>query len=104
MGVRVCVCVYVVLLPCVCRLPSSPSVRCSYNSVGITVKSRTTNAQELREEAMKMIDHYGGALIEEFVDGREFSCLVCSNPACVPLSYSAGVLMIAATRFVVCMC
>lgn len=54
-----------------------------YNSVGITVKSRVANATELHEEAAKMINQYGGALIEEFVDGREFSCLVSSNPACV---------------------
>ncbi|HEV7396607.1 MAG TPA: SET domain-containing protein-lysine N-methyltransferase [Pyrinomonadaceae bacterium] len=51
----------------------------SYSSIGLTKLSRVENADELRIEAQKMIDHFGGTLIEEFIDGREFSVLVVEN-------------------------
>jgi len=51
-----------------------------YSSVGMTRKSRVTNKEELYTMARKMIDTYKGALIEEFVDGREFTVLVAENP------------------------
>lgn len=51
-----------------------------YNSVGITEKSKVNTAEELHEQANIMINTYGGALIEEFIGGREFSVLVSSNP------------------------
>jgi D-alanine-D-alanine ligase len=51
-----------------------------YNSVGITEKSKVSCQAELEQQAAYFIDTFGGALIEEFIDGREFSCLVCSNP------------------------
>jgi D-alanine-D-alanine ligase len=51
----------------------------SYSSIGLTKLSRVENADELRVEAQKMIDHFGGTLIEEFIDGREFSVLVVEN-------------------------
>jgi D-alanine-D-alanine ligase len=53
-----------------------------YNSVGITERSRVTNMEELRHEARRFLERFGGALIEEFVEGREFSCLVAGNLAC----------------------
>ena len=52
-----------------------------YSSVGLTERSRVENAGQLREQAAEMIRAFGGALIEEFVGGREFSVLVASNPA-----------------------
>jgi len=52
----------------------------SYNSVGITEKSKVYNKEELREQVGIAVRNFGGALVEEFIDGREFSCLVCSNP------------------------
>lgn len=51
-----------------------------YNSVGLTERSKVTNMEELKEQTETMINTYGGALIEEFIDGREFSVLICSNP------------------------
>jgi D-alanine-D-alanine ligase-like ATP-grasp enzyme len=51
----------------------------SYSSIGLTKKSRVTTPADLREQAKKMIDEYGGALIEEFIEGREFSVLVVEN-------------------------
>jgi len=51
-----------------------------YSSVGMTKNSRCTNREELYFQAQKMIASYGGALIEEFIDGREFTVLVAENP------------------------
>lgn len=51
-----------------------------YNSVGITEKSKVNNVDELHEQANIMIKQYDGAIIEEFIEGREFSVLVSSNP------------------------
>jgi len=51
-----------------------------YSSVGMTRNSRVTNRDELYDQARKMIVQYEGALIEEFIDGREFTVLVGENP------------------------
>ena len=47
-----------------------------YGSIGMTKKSKVNNDDELREQAQIMIKEYGGALIEEFIEGREFTVLV----------------------------
>jgi D-alanine-D-alanine ligase-like ATP-grasp enzyme len=51
-----------------------------YASIGITKSSRVETPDALRAEAAKTIDAFGAALIEEFVDGREFTVLVAENP------------------------
>jgi len=51
-----------------------------YSSIGMTRDSRCENIEGLRVQARKMIDAFGGALIEEFVDGKEFTVLVAENP------------------------
>lgn len=51
----------------------------SYSSIGMTKASRVETPEALREQAMKMIDAFGGTLIEEFIEGREFSVLVAEN-------------------------
>lgn len=51
----------------------------SYNSIGLTPDSRVTTAEALQREALKMIQAYGGALIEEFIEGREFTVLVAER-------------------------
>lgn len=51
-----------------------------YASVGIRRKSRVETLDELREQLQVEIDEFGRALIEEFIDGREFTCLVAENP------------------------
>jgi D-alanine-D-alanine ligase len=63
------------------RFPCIVKPENGYSSVGITERSRVSNAQELREQAAIVIDQFGGALIEEFIDGRELSVLVASNPS-----------------------
>jgi len=54
---------------------------CSYNSIGITKDCKVRTPEQLKEQFAVFKNKYGGALIEEFVDGREFSVLVVSNPA-----------------------
>ena len=52
-----------------------------YASIGLTRDSRVETEDALRREAARTIDAFGGALIEEFVEGREFTVLVAENPA-----------------------
>jgi D-alanine-D-alanine ligase len=47
-----------------------------YSSIGLTPESRVTGPDQLRTQTARMIAAYGSALIEEFVDGREFTVLV----------------------------
>jgi D-alanine-D-alanine ligase len=51
-----------------------------YASVGIRRNSRVENIEQLREQLQVEIDEFGRALIEEFVEGREFTCLIAENP------------------------
>jgi D-alanine-D-alanine ligase len=51
----------------------------SYSSIGLTKDSRVETPTALREQAEKMIAAFGSTLIEEFIDGREFSVLVVEN-------------------------
>ncbi len=52
-----------------------------YGSIGLTANSRVTDEAALYHQARIMLDTYGGALIEEFIDGREFTVLVAENAA-----------------------
>jgi D-alanine-D-alanine ligase len=51
-----------------------------YASVGIRRKSRVQNINELKEQLAIEIEEFGRALIEEFIEGREFTCLIAENP------------------------
>lgn len=51
----------------------------SYSSIGLTRESRVETAGDLHTQAQKMIAAFGATLIEEFIDGREFSVLVVEN-------------------------
>ncbi|MBW3534456.1 MAG: hypothetical protein KY453_04455 [Gemmatimonadetes bacterium] len=53
----------------------------SYASVGLTPDSRVEGAEALRTQAALMMDAYGSALLEEFIEGREFTVLVAEDPA-----------------------
>jgi len=48
----------------------------SYGSVGLTPQSRVTNVDGLRQEVARITADYGSALIEEFIEGREFDVLI----------------------------
>ena len=52
----------------------------SYASVGLTKESKVDNADQLRFQIERMINLFGGALVEEFIEGREFSVLIQENP------------------------
>jgi D-alanine-D-alanine ligase-like ATP-grasp enzyme len=51
-----------------------------YASCGIFKESRVTNLEELKKRAAITMKSEGRALIEEFIEGREFTCLVAENP------------------------
>ena len=71
------------------RFPCIVKPEHGYSSVGVTEHSRVEDAAQLREQAAEMIGTFGGALIEEFIEGPEFSVLVASNPLSwqEPLTY-----------------
>jgi D-alanine-D-alanine ligase len=51
-----------------------------YASVGIRRNSRVENIEQLRDQLKVEISEFGRALIEEFIEGREFTCLIAENP------------------------
>ena len=51
-----------------------------YASIGITQASRVETVDALREQAARMVAEFGGVLIEEFIEGSEFTVLVAENP------------------------
>jgi D-alanine-D-alanine ligase len=51
----------------------------SYSSIGMTPNSRVTDPGGLRREVARITQAYGGALIEEFIEGREFTVLVTES-------------------------
>ena len=63
------------------RFPMIVKHPCSYASVGLTRESRVVDREQLLKQAARNIELYGRALIEEFIDGREFTVLVAENPS-----------------------
>lgn len=51
----------------------------SYASIGLTRDSRVETVEALHEQTGIMIREYGGALIEEFIEGTEYTVLVAEN-------------------------
>jgi D-alanine-D-alanine ligase len=51
-----------------------------YASVGITRESRCENVEQLKVQTGREIEQFGRALLEEFIEGREFTCLIAENP------------------------
>jgi D-alanine-D-alanine ligase len=51
-----------------------------YASIGIRRNSRVETIEQLREQLAVEINEFGRALIEEFIEGREFTCLIAENP------------------------
>jgi D-alanine-D-alanine ligase len=52
----------------------------SYSSIGITRESRVENVADLKAQWTRMRRAYGGALIEEFIEGKEYTVLVAEDP------------------------
>ena len=51
----------------------------SFASAGLTKDSRVMNFDELRTQFERMSKEFGSARVEEFIEGRELSCLVVEN-------------------------
>lgn len=51
-----------------------------YASIGIHKTSRVTTPEALRTECTRTVAAFGGALLEEFIDGREFTVLIAEPP------------------------
>jgi D-alanine-D-alanine ligase len=48
-------------------------------SIGLTSQSKVNNFEEMKLMASQTILEFGGALIEEYIDGREYTVLVIEN-------------------------
>lgn len=62
------------------RFPLIVKPRHGYSSAGLSRKSRVVSREALRARTEQIIARFGGVLIEEFVEGREFTTLVAENP------------------------
>jgi D-alanine-D-alanine ligase len=51
----------------------------SYDSIGLTPASKAETLGKLAQQIERMTDMFGGALVEEFVEGREFTVLVTAQ-------------------------
>ncbi len=51
-----------------------------YSSIGLTPKSRVENIEQLKSQLPLAISEYDRVLVEEFIEGREFTCLIAENP------------------------
>ena len=49
------------------------------DSLGIDEKSLVNNKEELQQQVSKIIEEYDELLIEEYINGREFTVLVAAN-------------------------
>ena len=49
------------------------------DSIGLTPQSKVNNFLEMKSQAKKFIFEFGGALIEEYIDGREYTVLIIEN-------------------------
>lgn len=59
----------------------------SYGSIGMTKDSRVTTPAALLAEGRRFLATFGEVLIEEFVEGREFTVLVSEDPDGDPHAY-----------------
>lgn len=60
--------------PLIVKIPNS------FGSMGIERASRVETLEELFEQVRRVMRDFGGALIEEFIEGREFTVLIAENP------------------------
>ena len=51
-----------------------------FASVGLRKELRVTNVEDLKKQAAITMKAEGRVLIEEFIEGREFTCLIGENP------------------------
>ena len=49
------------------------------DSLGVDDQSKANNLEDLKKKVSAILDEFGSALVEEYIDGREFTVLVCGN-------------------------
>ena len=49
------------------------------DSLGVDEDSKANNIIDLKKKVTAILDEFGSALVEEYIDGREFTVLVCGN-------------------------
>lgn len=49
------------------------------DSLGVDDASKANNLEDLKKKVQSILDEFGSALVEEYIDGREFTVLVCGN-------------------------
>lgn len=49
------------------------------DSLGVDEQSKANNIEDLKKKVRAILDEFGSALVEEYIDGREFTVLVCGN-------------------------
>ena len=47
--------------------------------MGIDEQSKVNNMEDLNKKVLMILDEFGRALVEEYIEGREFTVLVCGN-------------------------
>ncbi|MCL4528728.1 MAG: ATP-grasp domain-containing protein [Chloroflexi bacterium] len=62
------------------RFPMLVKPAHGYASFGIRKESRVTHVDDLKTQSTITMKSDGRALIEEFIEGREFTCLVAEDP------------------------
>ena len=50
------------------------------DSLGVDDASKANNATDLNTKVKNILSEFGSALVEEYIEGREFTVLVCANP------------------------
>jgi len=50
------------------------------DSLGVDDASKANNSIDLNLKVAKILEEFGSALVEEYIEGREFTVLVCANP------------------------
>lgn len=68
------------LIPGDLRFPLFVKPAKAGDSLGIDKTNRAENASQAITKARALLPEYGQVLVEEYVEGREFSVLVCANP------------------------
>ena len=66
-------------LPCNLQFPLFIKPAKAGDSLGVDEQSKVNNIQDLKNKVLSIIDEFGSALVEEYIEGREFTVLVCGN-------------------------
>jgi D-alanine-D-alanine ligase-like ATP-grasp enzyme len=62
------------------RFPLLPKHFSGYSSVGLVKASKVWDVASLKRQCERMLEQFGGCLIEEFIMGREFTVLAAQVP------------------------